>query len=82
MNTVLRRHGFRFSIFLGDHDPPHVHAFGDGKMKIGLRGTDGRPYLMSAEGVKFVDARRALHAVEENQDVLLEQWSELHGRAD
>ena len=42
MVTVHRAHGFRFVIFPNDHNPPHVHVFGQGgEAKIVLEGPDG-----------------------------------------
>ena len=43
MVTVLRAQGFRIVIFVNDHEPAHVHVFGDGEAKINLRGTAGTP---------------------------------------
>lgn len=48
MVTVLRAHGLRVVIFVDDHQPAHVHVFGDGQAKINLLGADcwvqtGRP---------------------------------------
>lgn len=36
MVTVLRAEGFRIVIFTNDHEPAHVHVFGDGEAKIDL----------------------------------------------
>ena len=36
MITVLRADGFRIVIFSDDHQPAHVHVFGDGEAKINL----------------------------------------------
>jgi hypothetical protein len=32
--TVLRAEGLRVVIFVNDHQPAHVHVFGDGEAKI------------------------------------------------
>ena len=40
MVTVLRAEGLRVVVFLNDHTPAHVHAFGDGEVKINLVGPD------------------------------------------
>jgi hypothetical protein len=34
MPTIHRQYGLRFAIFTNDHEPPHVHVFGDGEMKF------------------------------------------------
>ncbi|WP_244475818.1 DUF4160 domain-containing protein [Methylobacterium sp. Leaf93] len=36
MVTVLRSGGLRVIIFVDDHEPAHVHVFGDGHAKINL----------------------------------------------
>lgn len=41
MVTVHRAHGMTVVIFLNDHEPAHVHVFGDGHAKINLAGRDG-----------------------------------------
>jgi hypothetical protein len=46
MVTVYRGAGLRVVIFVDDHEPAHVHVFGDGQVKIGLLGPDGRPELI------------------------------------
>jgi len=52
MMTVLRAHGPWVVIYLDDHEPVHVHVFGDGQVKIDLVGTRGSPVLVSADGMK------------------------------
>jgi hypothetical protein len=39
----LPRLGLRVVIFLDDHDPAHVHVFGDGEVKINLAGPAASP---------------------------------------
>jgi hypothetical protein len=41
--TVIRSGGFRIVIFVDDHEPAHVHVYGDGEAKINLVGPDGAP---------------------------------------
>lgn len=41
MVTVLRAHGLRVVIFSNDHQPAHVHVFGDGQAKVNLLGAEG-----------------------------------------
>ena len=52
MVTVLRVAGLRFIIFVDDHEPAHVHVFGDGQAKIDLLGADGLPELSWVDGMK------------------------------
>ncbi|MCR2832881.1 DUF4160 domain-containing protein [Parerythrobacter lacustris] len=79
MVTVHREAGFRFIIFTDDHEPAHVHVFGDGQAKINLAGQGGEPELVSAAGVKAGDLRKAMRIVAEQQAYLLEQWKAHHG---
>ena len=46
MVTVLRAHGLRVVIFVNDHQPAHVHVFGDSEAKSNLLGSDGAPALV------------------------------------
>lgn len=41
MVTVHREGGFRVVIFTDDHEPAHVHVYGDGTAKIALVGDEG-----------------------------------------
>lgn len=79
MVTVHRAHGLRFIIFVDDHAPAHVHVFGDGHAKINLSGADGRPEIVTIEGMKRGDVRRAMQVVAEEQKALLARWREIHG---
>ena len=40
MVTIHRAHGLRIVIFTDDHEPAHVHVFGDGHAKINLTGPE------------------------------------------
>jgi len=65
MVTIHRAHGLRVIVFVDDHEPAHVHVFGDGQAKINLIGPQGRPELVWAEGMKRNDVRRAMQLVTE-----------------
>ena len=58
MVTVLRAHGLRVVIFVNDHQPAHVHVFGDGEAKINLHGSDGAPALVWADPLQARKPRR------------------------
>ncbi|ATU91275.1 DUF4160 domain-containing protein [Phyllobacterium zundukense] len=79
MVIVYREYGLSVAIFLNDHEPPHVHVFGDRHAKIGLAGADGRPYLISHYKMKRNDVRRAIAIVNEHQIFLLAKWRDFHG---
>lgn len=78
MVTVHRAHGLSVVIFVDDHEPAHVHVFGDGQVKINLVGADSFPELIWAEGMKRGDVRRAMKLAIERQDYFLARWKEIH----
>ena len=80
MVTVVRRDGFRVVIFTDDHEPAHVHVYGDGHATINLAGADGLAELVVVEGMTRSEARRALRVVRDHQGDLLAQWRRMHGR--
>lgn len=79
MVTIHRAHGLRVIIFTDDHEPAHVHVFGDGQAKINLIGPDGAPTLVWAEGMKANELRRAVQLVRDQQEQFLARWREIHG---
>ena len=56
-----------------------MHVFGDGEARIDLRGPGGRPALVWVDGMKRNDVRRAMRAAEEQREVLLARWNDIHG---
>jgi len=74
-----RAHGLRVIIFNDDHEPAHVHVFGDGQAKINLIGADGSPTLIWAEDMKATDLQRAVQLVRDHQELFLAKWREIHG---
>lgn len=79
MVTVHRAHGLRVIIFTDDHEPAHVHVFGDGQAKINLIGEGDGPVLVSAEGMKANDLRRSMQLVRDRREEFLARWREIHG---
>ena len=79
MVTIYRAHGLRVIIFTDDHEPAHVHVFGDGQVKINLIGPDGAAALVWAQGMKGNDVRRAVQIVQDQQEAFLARWREIHG---
>lgn len=79
MVAIYRGSGFRLVIFANDHEPAHVHVFGDGEAKINLIGPGGKPELVWAYGMKGNDVRRAMKLVENRQREFMMRWSEIHG---
>lgn len=77
---VHRQFGFRFAILTDDHEPAHVHVFGDGEMRINIRGNDGLPEQVYNSGFKANDRRRAMDVVQDRQADFLVRWDEIHGK--
>ena len=79
MATVHREAGLRFIIFVDDHEPAHVHVIGDGHAKINLAGANGTPELVSNDGFRSGDLRKALRIVTEQRAAMQAKWDEIHG---
>jgi hypothetical protein len=79
MVTIHRAHGLRIVIFTDDHEPAHVHVFGDGHAKINLSGPNGVPDLVWAVDMKRNEVRRAMSIVTEHRQDFLARWSDMHG---
>ena len=79
MVSVYRAHGLSYVIFVDDHEPAHVHVFGDGQAKINVIGLDGDPELIWTDGMKRGDVRRAMKIVVEQQSYFLARWRKIHG---
>lgn len=78
MVTIHRQYGLRVVIFIDDHEPAHVHVFGDGQVKINLLGDNGEPKLVWADGMTRADVRRAMRIVTEHQQSFLQRWRDIH----
>ncbi len=79
MVTIYRGNGLQVVIFVDDHEPAHVHVFGDGQAKINLIGPDGDPELIWADNMKRNDVRRAMRIVTEHQMLFLARWTKIPG---
>ncbi len=82
MVTVFRAHGLSVVIFVNDHEPAHVHVYGDGEVKINLAGPGGTPLLVWVDNMTRSEVRRALRIVIERQTALLAKWEEIHERSE
>ena len=82
MVVIHRAHGFRFVIYLADHEPAHVHVTGSGQAKINLIGADGGPQVVESFGIKASDMRRLRAEVVAHQAAFLAEWEQIHGPRD
>lgn len=72
MPTLFYYLGLRFFFYSNDHDPIHVHVSnGDGEAKYRIDPIT----LMSNHGLKTRDLRIAEAAIEENREVIIENWN-------
>lgn len=79
MVVIHRAHGLRFVIFVDDHEPAHVHVFGDGELKVTIRGESGLPEIAYNLGMKTNDRRRAMDVMLAEQEAFLARWDEIQG---
>lgn len=78
MVVIHREHGLRFVIYTMDHEPAHVHVFGDGEMKVNVAGGD-LPQIVWSIGMKAGERRRAMDTIRERQAEFLACWHAIHG---
>jgi hypothetical protein len=79
MVTIHRAQGLRFAIYPNDHEPAHVHVYGDGEIKVNIADAAGLPELVYAIGMKRADLRKAMDEVKDNQGWFLAEWNRPHG---
>jgi hypothetical protein len=80
MVTVFKQDGLSFRIFPNDHLPNHVHVFkAGGEARIEIAGEDGNAHTITNNGLSRRDLAKAVALVQENQALLLQQWSNYHG---
>lgn len=75
MITVLRQHGMRFVIYTADHEPAHVHVYGDGEARIDIETLK----VLTQGGLSDRDVRRAADVIEANQKLFRDIWRRYHG---
>lgn len=75
MVTVLRQHGMRFVIYTADHEPPHVHVYGDGEARVDIVTLK----VLTQGGMSDRDVRRAAQVIEANRQLFLQTWRKYHG---
>ena len=77
MPTVLILFGLKFKIYTAEHQPPHWHVTSqDGQAKFEIR---DEVKLIENKGMKPKDLSLARAILEENLEVIQEEWKKLHG---
>ncbi|WIY53724.1 DUF4160 domain-containing protein [Devosia sp. YIM 151766] len=65
----------RFVIYLDDHEPAHVHVYGDGEARIDIVNLN----VLSVRGMSKRDTVRALSVVSRHRSYFLHCWTDIHG---
>ena len=76
MPTIATIGVIKIQMFYGDHNPPHVHAYGGGHAAL-IRIQD-REFLAGSLPNRL--RQRVLTWVEEHEGELMELWEEYRGR--
>jgi hypothetical protein len=81
MGAVLREGGWRFVIYVDDHQPPHVHVkrSGGGEVKATLPGSGEYVSVLRVRNLSTHEAARAVRLVEQHRELLLREWEKIHG---
>ncbi|MCR6506475.1 DUF4160 domain-containing protein [Bacteroides muris (ex Fokt et al. 2023)] len=77
MPTLFELFGIRFYFYSEEHLPIHVHIVnGDGKAKVNVY---PEIELVSNNGIKPKDLKKALVIIETYQDDIIGAWKKYHG---
>ena len=77
MPTLLKLFGLIFRIYTRDHQPPHVHVISQEGEAIFI--INQEVTLKDNKGMKPKDVSLAVSILEENKEIILEEWNKLHG---
>lgn len=75
MVTIFRANGFRFVIYTDDHEPAHIHVYGDGEARINIL----KVTVLSNRGMNRRDLAVALSIVQQQRTLFLQKWEDIHG---
>ena len=76
MPTLFKLFGLIFRIYTRDHQPPHVHVISQEGEAIFI--IDQEVTLKDNNGMKPKDVSLAVSILEENKELILEEWNRLH----
>ena len=77
MPTLFKLFGLIFRIYTRDHQPPHVHVISQEGEAIFI--IDQEVTVKDNKGMKPKDVSLAVSILEENKELILEEWNRLHG---
>jgi DNA/RNA-binding domain of Phe-tRNA-synthetase-like protein len=78
MPTVLRKSGFRFRIYVDDHEPMHVHVWHQGAKAV-IEIATKTVSVRENEGMNKNTLRRAISIAQENLELLRDEWNKING---
>ena len=74
MPEIFRFFGFSFFFYSREHDPLHIHIEGNGGMaRFDWNGSIF--VLTDKRGIKTGDLKRIRTVIEENTDIIINQWN-------
>lgn len=76
MPTLFKLFGLIFRIYTRDHQPPHVHVISQEGEAIFI--IDQEVTLKDNKGMKPKDVSLAVSILEENKELISEEWNRLH----
>lgn len=78
MPTIFILFGFRFSFYVNDHEPIHVHVT---KGNISAKFTLFPVALVTNNGLKSSEIKLVESVIEENQEIIAEHWNKFFNKA-
>lgn len=77
MPTLFIIFGLRFFFYSNEHLPIHIHVKNaDGEAKFEVENV----VLVSNKGLKKKDVALASAIIEENKEIIINKWTEYHGK--
>ena len=76
MPTLFKLFGLIFRIYTRDHQPPHVHVISQEGEAIFI--INQEVTSKDNKGMKPKDVSLAVSILEENKEIILEEWNRLH----
>ena len=82
MPTIFVFFGLRFVFFSNDHEPVHIHVIkGKGKIKeYAIYQVVPNITLIENKGLKSNELKMAEMIIDENKDIIIDNWSRFFGK--
>ncbi len=79
MPTIFRVGSFAIVVFPADHDPPHVHAIGNGRAKIEIGRSRSDVVVVTQSGLTRAEVRDIKDEIKRRYFECLEAWRKRNG---